>query len=70
VTVKLLWLPGSPLYKLRVFIGPDTQRRVFAGEIHFTPEQAAWFRLFVLQDADSPVTADVFEVGWREPVAV
>lgn len=70
MTVKLLWHPGPVHYRLDVFMGPAANRRAFAGELTFTPVEAAWFRLWVIAPALELMGDALAERGWLQPVAV
>jgi hypothetical protein len=68
MTAKLLWYPGPTSYRLEVFMGPNTRKRRYAGELTFTPAEAAWFRSTVLLDQLGTLDVDVRELGWIDPI--
>lgn len=66
---KLRWLPTGSHYRCLLYIGPSRDHLTLAGELTFTPEEAAAYRdLLFTGDAEGTML-EVTEQGWREPVA-
>lgn len=67
MTAHFLWYCSPSQYQLELFIGPNTQRRRFAGVWLLTPEQAVFVRTFVVSAAIALDPTSFTEVGWTEP---
>lgn len=67
MSLKLLWLPGTPLYRLRAFAGQNTQRRGFAGELALDPDDARELNALLEAGGDELPLIGVEVVGWVEP---
>ncbi len=67
MTFKLLWLPGVGHYRLRVFAGPNSESRAYAGELVLRPDEAAALRTVLLTGFWSMGTDLFAEAGWLEP---
>lgn len=66
-SIKLLWLPGLADYRLRVFAGPNSQARAFAGELVLVPEAAKLLHdVVAAYNAVRPDEA-LSEAGWVFP---
>lgn len=66
-SLKLLWLPGRPFYKLRVFTGPNTHTRQFRGELELPANEAEQLHL-VIAAGELALELDVVnETGWIDP---
>lgn len=66
MTIKLLWLPGPGYYDLRVFAGPDPDKRAFVGQLRLPPAEAEAFRSRLLAGDAALGELVVSEAGWTE----
>jgi hypothetical protein len=68
-SIKLLWLPGPVNYRLRLFEGPNAQRRGFAGELTLTPAGAQLLH-GLLEQGNDDLGDPISQTGWVEPATV